>query len=201
LSPEVEHEVAVEEHEEHEEHDEREEREGGDERMRVLHLVARGAITPHEAAELLAALDPPGPPPGPPSWAGATRPVPPIPPVPPVPPVPPIPPVPPAPPRGPFVSYAPANAAVVGPGSAWPEPRTLIIRATDGEGEVNVRLPLALAMSSNRFLSRRVRERLEQHEIDLDQMLQHAGAYGGRDAPGQVVHVTDGEGELKITLE
>jgi hypothetical protein len=191
-SPEVEHEVAV------EEHDEREEREEGDERMRVLHLVARGAITPHEAAELLAALGPPSPPPGPPSWAGATRPVPPIPPVPPVPPIPPVPPV---PPRGPFVSYAPANAAVAGPGSAWPEPRTLVIRATDGEGEVNVRLPLGLAMSSNRFLSRRVRERLEQHEIDLDQMLQHAGAYGGPDAPGQVVHVTDGEGELKITLE
>ena len=119
-----------------------------------------------------------------------------------MPPVPPVPPVPPAPPRAPFDAYAPATAAAVAvPGSPWPEPRTLVIRATDNEGEVNVRLPMGLAMSSSRFLSRRVRQRLEQHEIELDELLQNAGAFAGSDAPGQVVYVTDGEGELKITLE
>ena len=64
-----------------------------------------------------------------------------------------------------------------------------------------MRLPLGLAMSSSRFLSRRVRERLEQHEIELDEMLAARRGLPGRDAPGQLVYVTDGEGELKITLE
>ncbi|HEX2515447.1 MAG TPA: hypothetical protein VH257_12135, partial [Chloroflexota bacterium] len=50
--------------------EEAEGREEVDERLRVLRLVARGAISPQEAAELLAALDPPAPPPGPPSWVG-----------------------------------------------------------------------------------------------------------------------------------
>jgi hypothetical protein len=56
-------------------------------------------------------------------------------------------------------------------------------------------------MSSSRFLSRRVRQRLEQNEIELDELLQNAGALAGSGAPGQLVHVTDGEGELQITLE
>jgi hypothetical protein len=203
-----------------------------DERLRILRLVAAGRITAAEGADLLAALDPPPVPPGPPSpqpagqpwgpwtasWKGGrvawTQPVPgpgPVPSFGPVPPVPPVPPAPPVPPVGPFMVSAPpvpgakqviAASAARKAAAGWWEPQTLVIYATDGEGEVNVRLPLGLAMSSTtRFLSKRVRERLEHHEIDLDEILKHAGALMGSGAPQQLVYVTDEEGELRITLE
>jgi hypothetical protein len=82
-----------------------------------------------------------------------------------------------------------------------PGPQTLVIQATFGEDRVSARIPLGLARTSNRSVPKRVRERLEHHEIELEELLEQAELLAGSGQSGEIVSLKDGDDELIITLE
>lgn len=112
-----------------------------DERGRILRMVAEGSVTPAEAEDLLAALEPPraeGRLWGAPGTVG--------------PPFMPAPPAPPGPPR-------PASRNLI------------IHISEGKDTKVNVRIPLNLARAAGKFIPRHAQHYLDNFDISLDDLL------------------------------
>jgi hypothetical protein len=182
-------------------------REPRSERARILGMVSEGKITVDEAEQLLRALDPPDAPPQPgwpPRGPFFNVPVPPVPPIPPMAPIPPIPPVPPMPhiASGPMDVIAHGPFAMASGGRRGRKRRSLKFEFSEGSEHASCVLPLELAKSADRFVPRKIREILEEHEVDLNQLLEVVRAYGD-DAEEGLTLVDLGEGGFcfEITLE
>ena len=105
--------------------------------------------------------------------------------------------------RGPADRLQYARAAMA-PAGAGPR-RMLVIQVSDGEGQANARLPLGVVRSGNgsRLIPRQVRQRLEHHDIDLEELLKSLDAedLGPMPKEAPLLHIQDGEGELRIAIE
>jgi len=145
-----------------------------DERGRILRMVAEGSVTPAEAEDLLAALEPPraeGRPWGAPGTVG--------------------------PPFFAGSQFFPAPPAP--PGSPRPASRNLIIHISEGKDtKVNVRIPLNLARAAGKFIPRHAQHYLDNFDISLDDLLASLADNSGG---GTLLEVHDGEDTVIITVE
>jgi hypothetical protein len=98
----------------------------------------------------------------------------------------------------------PAPAPVVAPGAAAaPKPPVpaLVIQTRDGAATVRTRLPLDAGDAVERLLPRQAREHLAQAEIDLPQLLASVREGGWTAGDEPLLHIQEGETEIRITLE
>lgn len=116
-----------------------------DERARILRMVAEGAITPEEAADLLEALQPATAP------AGDT------------------PPVEPAMPS--WGGWPPPGES---PGPRRNRHLIIQVR-DEGESRVNLRIPLGLTRAAGKFIPRQAQGFLSKYDINLQEFLENAG--------------------------
>ncbi len=100
---------------------------------------------------------------------------------------------------------APRNETrtVVRPESPAPEPgmrgRSLVIHITEGgDSKVNVRIPLGLARAAGRFIPRQAQEFLDDHGIDLNQLLSEQSSSWTQ---GPLIEVHDDEDHVLIAVE
>jgi hypothetical protein len=116
----------------------------GEERARILRLVADGIVSPVEAEDLLSALEPVARTETRATLAAST-------------------------PR--YSSSAPAldSTAARRPLTR----RNLVLRVEGGDSKVNLRIPLGLARTASRFLPRQAQEALASYSIDLDRILEN----------------------------
>jgi hypothetical protein len=115
----------------------------GEERARILRLVAEGKVSPAEAEDLLAALEP-APRADARAGAGALS-----------------------------AARSGTTAALEGallPRSL--SHRSLVVRVDGGDSKVNLRIPLGLARAAGRFLPRQAQEALTDYSIDLERILE-----------------------------
>jgi hypothetical protein len=78
-------------------------------------------------------------------------------------------------------------------------PRTLVINITEGgDSKVNVRIPLGLARAAGRFIPRQAQEYLEDHGIDLKQILSEQITGW---AKGPLIEVQDEKDHVLIAVE
>jgi hypothetical protein len=89
------------------------------------------------------------------------------------------------------IEPSPATAPMVG--------RTLVINIIEGgDSKVNVRIPLGLARAAGRFIPRQAQEYLEDHGIDLKQILsEHITGW----TKGPLIEVQDEEDRVLIAVE
>jgi hypothetical protein len=145
----------------------------GEERARILRMVAEGKVSPVEAEDLLAALDPS------PRAAAVTPSA-----------------------SVPGAAFgrrdAPSTALE---GSVMPRSltrRTLVLRIGGGDSKVNLRIPLGLARAAGRFLPRQAQEALANYSIDLERILESL-ANGPEE--GTLLEVQDGDEHVLIAVE
>ena len=85
------------------------------------------------------------------------------------------------------------------PVASPPGARTLVINITEGgDSKVNVRIPLGLARAAGRFIPRQAQEYLEDHGIDLKQILSEQITGW---AKGPLIEVQDDEDHVLIAVE
>jgi hypothetical protein len=78
-------------------------------------------------------------------------------------------------------------------------PRTLVINISEGgDSKVNVRIPLGLARAAGRFIPRQAQEYLEDHGIDLKQMLAEQTVAWTK---GPLIEIQDEEDHVLIAVE
>jgi len=79
-----------------------------------------------------------------------------------------------------------------------PVNRNLVIYVEEsGKSKVNLRIPLGLTRAAGRFIPRVVRQRLEEFDIDLGELLGNAGTSN----KGSLLHVEDGNTCVQISVE
>jgi len=77
--------------------------------------------------------------------------------------------------------------------------RTLVINITEGgDSKVNVRIPLGLARAAGRFIPRQAQEYLEDHGIDLKQILSEQTAVWTK---GPLIEIQEDEDRVLIAVE
>ncbi len=142
-----------------------------DERSRILRMVAEGKVSPVEAEDLLAALEPrstEGRSLGTPELGSL--------------PLPPMPPMPPMPPR-------------------QIARRSLVIQISEGDqNKVNVRIPLTLARAAGKFIPRHSQQYLDNYDINLNQLLESLGSTT-IEGDGTLVEIRDDDDTVRIAVE
>jgi hypothetical protein len=145
----------------------------GEERARILRMVAEGKVSPVEAEDLLAALEP-----APRAATGASS----------------------AAVPGAAFSRRDAPSTAL-EGSVMPRSfarRNLVVRVGGGGSKVNLRIPLGLARAAGRFLPRQAQEALSNYSIDLERILESV-ANGPEE--GTLLEVQDGDEHVLIAVE
>ncbi|HEX8919289.1 MAG TPA: hypothetical protein VF898_12355 [Chloroflexota bacterium] len=82
--------------------------------------------------------------------------------------------------------------------AARPINRNLVIYVEEsGKSKVNLRIPLGLTRAAGRFIPRSIRQRLEDFDIDLGELLGSAGPSN----KGSLLHIEDGDTRVQISVE
>lgn len=78
-------------------------------------------------------------------------------------------------------------------------PRSLVIQITeDREAKVNLRIPLGLVRAAGRFIPRQAQARLNDYNIDLDQLLHEMHT---ADGACTLIEIQDGADHVRIAVE
>jgi hypothetical protein len=88
-------------------------------------------------------------------------------------------------------------------GGGGPQRRTLVIVQRSGDGgQVEARVPLELGEAGRGLIPKQVREGLENHEINLDELLERPQILAATPAGETIVSLQDVDGgQLTITVE
>ncbi|MGH2448007.1 MAG: SHOCT-like domain-containing protein [Chloroflexota bacterium] len=92
------------------------------------------------------------------------------------------------------VDRAPATAPL-----APARSRNLIIQISeDGESKVNLRIPIGLARAAGRFIPRQVHSSLDEHGIQLEDLL---AGLASTDGVGPLLDIQDDDDRVRISVE